>query len=297
MPDVSLFTRALAAAKALLFSPHGVRDYLTVLAILVITLVIDVVRRRDLRNGYFSAGFRVDVVYYVFYYGGIYHVLLFAPLYRFMQQALRTYAPVLQLDLLSHLHPVGQIAAMIFVSDVLGYWLHRWSHNNGVLWDLHKIHHAQRHLTVMTNYRFHFLDETYRRVLLFIPFQMLGASAEMWLTVNFVMAWLLLLQHSELDWTYGRFGRLVVSPVFHRIHHSTEEMDQQHNFGMLFTFWDDLFGTAERRDVAPARHGLDGEEIPESFVRQQLHPFLGWAGIGRKQRVIATPLAGSVPES
>jgi hypothetical protein len=49
-----------------------------------------------------------------------------------------------------------------------------------------------------------------------------------------------------------------ISPRFHRMHHSTDERMQNRNFGGVFSFWDDVFGTAERRAPPPAQHGLSG---------------------------------------
>jgi sterol desaturase/sphingolipid hydroxylase (fatty acid hydroxylase superfamily) len=278
-------------------TPIAMRDHITVAIILGITLVLDLLRRRQTSSPYAARGFRVDLIYYFFYYGGIYHLFVFSPLYTVMRKAMQTWTPFLMLNLLQHMNPVMQVVAFVVVADVLGYWLHRWSHTNAHLWELHKIHHSQTRLTPLTNYRFHFLDETFRRVLLFIPFQMLGTSLEVALTVNFIMAWLLLLQHSELDWHYGPLGRVFVSPIFHQWHHSTAAEDQQSNYGMLFTFWDDLFGTARRRVTQPAQMGLGDEVVPDSFVRQQLIPIFRLLDFRRRPAVATAPLVQPVQEA
>jgi sterol desaturase/sphingolipid hydroxylase (fatty acid hydroxylase superfamily) len=177
------------------------------------------------------------------------------------------------MNLLGSMHPVLQVITMIIVFDFIGYWSHRWRHSNSFLWAFHSVHHSQTVLTPMTNYRFHFVDETLLRLWIFIPFQILGQGIEMWLVVHFIINWILLLQHSEWNWTYGRFGWVFVSPAFHRIHHSKDERQHNANYAMLFSFWDDLFGTAERKAPPPAEHGIAGDPVPETFWGQLLYPF------------------------
>lgn len=276
--------------KPFFVAPIAVRDHITMLVVLGITLLLDLLRRREVSSAYATRGFRTDVVYYLFYYGGIYHLFVFTPLYIVMRKVMQTYTPFLMLDLLQYMNPVMQLAVFIIVADVGGYWVHRLLHSNAALWELHKIHHSQTRLTPLTNYRFHFLDETLRRVLLFIPFQMLGTSLEVAVTVNFVMAWLLLLQHSEFDWHYGKMGRVFVSPIFHRWHHAVDAEGQNANYGMLFTFWDDLFGTAFRRDTPPQRLGLVDEVVPDSFIRQQLLPIFRLVDRFRRPSPVVAPV-------
>jgi sterol desaturase/sphingolipid hydroxylase (fatty acid hydroxylase superfamily) len=250
-----------------------VRGHAEVLGILLVTILLEVMARREWKVRYRSRSFGVDVAYYFFYYGGFYHFFFFKPLYAFLTGGVARYAPGLKLDLASTLSPVAQFAALILISEITGYWSHRLSHASGFLWRFHSIHHSEKRLNVMTNYRFHIVDETFRRLVLFVPSLMLGTHVTVWLWADLVGNWLLLLQHSEWNWTYGRLGHVFVSPVFHRKHHSTDEAFQYRNFGMLFTFWDDLFGTAERRLPAPTEYGLRGETVPESFFAQQLWPF------------------------
>ena len=131
-----------------------------------------------------------------------------------------------------------------------------------------------RRLTPMANYRFHFIDETLPRLWLFILFQILDSGIAIWFTVDLVMAWVLQMQHSEWNWTCGPLGRIFVSPVFHRVHHPPDERLHNSNCAMLFSFWDDLFGTGERKAPPPPRHGLAGNPIPESWLGQFVYPFV-----------------------
>jgi sterol desaturase/sphingolipid hydroxylase (fatty acid hydroxylase superfamily) len=261
-------------ASAFYLAQRSVQGYITLSVVFTIAFLLEVVARKQWRPRYLSRSFRLDVFYYFFYYGGLYHLLVFIPLYAVMIRVTHTYAPFLQMNLMGSVSPIWQMVIVILVADFFGYWIHRIKHTSHFLWPFHAIHHSQERLTVMTNYRFHVIDETLLRIGLFIPFQIVGTHLTMWITVDFVGAWILLLQHSEWNWTYGPFGRLVVSPRFHQIHHSTAPEHQNRNYAMLFSVWDDLFGTAERRAPAPARFGLGADQMPETFLGQLAWPFV-----------------------
>ncbi|CAM3109991.1 hypothetical protein SPAN111604_04195 [Sphingomonas antarctica] len=274
----------LSRAEVHLLSASALRDYAKLGLVLAVTILLEVARRRNWRVRYGGKSFRLDLLYFVFYYGGFYHILFFTWIYVALTGLVARYTPGLQLNLLYAMPGWLQMVAMIATSDFVGYWSHRWRHSHWMLWEFHSIHHSQQSLTAVTNYRFHMVDETLLRLWLFIPFQILGTTVTTWITLDFIMAWLLLIQHSEWDWHYGRLGRVFVSPVFHRKHHARAAELHDTNYGMLFSFWDDLFGTAERKLPAPTVYGVDGPEIPESFIGQLLHPFRSiwtrWRGRG-----------------
>ena len=94
-------------------------------------------------------------------------------------------------------------------------------------------------------------------------------------------------QHANLPWTYGPLGYLLVSPVFHRVHHAigVGHEGRRHgcNFAVLFPVWDIVFGTADYRsaveptgirDQLPPPQGR-GHDYGDGFWRQQ------WLGLRR----------------
>ena len=267
--------------EAFVLGQDLVKTYVTPAAILAITIGLEIARRRNWRVRYGSRNFRIDAFYFIFYYGGLYHLFFFAWLYKGLTGLVTNYAPWLQMQLLSAMPPWLQILSIIAVADFVGYWSHRWRHSYNYLWVFHSIHHSQTKLTVFTNYRFHFVDETLLRLWMFIPFQMLGTSVAIWLWLDFITAWILLLQHSEWDWTYGPLGRIFVSPAFHRIHHAKDERLHNKNYAMLFSFWDDFFGTAERGAAAcrarvvrqsSSRNGLGANHLSVRHARARTPP-------------------------
>jgi sterol desaturase/sphingolipid hydroxylase (fatty acid hydroxylase superfamily) len=70
------------------------------------------------------------------------------------------------------------------------------------------------------------------------------------------------LQHANLRWTFGPFGRVIVSPAYHRLHHAPDTQDT--NLGVVLTVWDVLAGLARfpARAGAVGRTGLAGRPVP-----------------------------------
>ena len=89
-------------------------------------------------------------------------------------------------------------------------------------------------------------------------------------------------QHANFKCSFGGLGdRIWVSPRFHRLHHSIgighESAGRQtlggHNFGVLFPWWDMLFGTSDfsnRYDPTGVRDQIEsGRDYGQGFWAQQ----------------------------
>jgi sterol desaturase/sphingolipid hydroxylase (fatty acid hydroxylase superfamily) len=299
LPESEWLTWFVTRVDANLLGPTSLRDNTKILLFVSIGFLLEVAAKKNWRLRYGSRNFRIDVLYYIFYYTGIYQILIYTWIYRSLTHLVTAYAPWMKMELFSGMSPGMQIVVLILAADFFGYWSHRLRHAYRFLWVFHSIHHSQTILTPVANFRFHFVDETVLRLCLFIPFTMLGIPVMIWLWVDLFMAWVLLLQHSEWSWTYGPFGRIFVSPAFHRIHHAKDERLHNSNYAMLFSFWDDLFGTAERKAPVPAEHGLPGDPVPETVMGQILYPFREIARDFRRpsqDAVPAAPRIRGVPE-
>ena len=137
---------------AYVLSGTGMKNFALPLTIISVTIGLEIAARKNWRVRYGSRNFRVDVLYYVFYYGGIYHLLFFVWMYRGLASLVSEHAPWLQMNLMASVPPAWQIVTLVFVSDFVGYWSHRWRHSNRYLWAFHSIHHSQTILTPMANY-------------------------------------------------------------------------------------------------------------------------------------------------
>lgn len=218
---------------------------------------------------YRSGNFRTDLVYALVYQGGIYHTLLYAPVIG----ALALVIPqTWHLSVLERLPlPVGFLIFWV-LSDAIGYGIHRAQHRFTLLWRFHSVHHAQTLLTPVTSYRNHLLEQLYVNVLMYVPLMLLGAPKWFWLPAMLLQNLFEALQHSELNWRYGRLYPVFVSPVFHAIHHSPERARHDSNYGKILSVWDRLFGTISYGE-RPREYGVAGLEMPVGFWATCVAPF------------------------
>jgi sterol desaturase/sphingolipid hydroxylase (fatty acid hydroxylase superfamily) len=73
-----------------------------------------------------------------------------------------------------------------------------------------------------------------------------------------------LLAHANValpPWLSTILERFVVTPEFHRTHHSRENAEANANFGQAFSVWDFLFGTALVRSPEDPRQLEFGLEV------------------------------------
>jgi sterol desaturase/sphingolipid hydroxylase (fatty acid hydroxylase superfamily) len=176
--------------------------------------------------------------------------------------------------------------------DFGGYWLHRMSHEVGVLWPFHKVHHSAEVLTPLTVARVHpvygfvtslFIPLTVGPVL-GVVYALVGEQDAMAITAVggayfvFNLAGSNL-RHSHLWLSYGPVvSRVLVSPAMHQIHHSMDARHWNKNYAEIFALWDWMFGTLyvpkERETLA---FGLGRDETGATI---QPHPTLKAALVG-----------------
>ncbi|UUR07885.1 sterol desaturase family protein [Sphingomonas glaciei] len=175
-------------------------------------------------------------------------------------QALASFGPgkLVRVPLLAWLGPVGATLALLLFVDFLRYWEHRFEHR--FLWRVHAVHHSAEHLSAANNFA-HPLQ--YLPLFLFVSLPLslfdLGGFV-LPAGVAILKSVLEFFIHSPTTLSFGRARALLVDPPYHRIHHSIEQQHWDRNFGILFSFWDRLFGTAHM----PASGEWPATGIPES---------------------------------
>jgi sterol desaturase/sphingolipid hydroxylase (fatty acid hydroxylase superfamily) len=157
------------------------------------------------------------------------------------------------------------VALAVLGIDAVDWLTHLANHRLNALWRLHAVHHSQEELSILTTYRAHPLVHV-SFLLSAVPILAVEANTATPAVVLTVYACLGALPHANVRWTYGPAGRIMISPAYHRIHHSaTGRLDI--NLGTVFAIWDML----SRRAVFPARAaadrtvietGLSGRPVP-----------------------------------
>jgi sterol desaturase/sphingolipid hydroxylase (fatty acid hydroxylase superfamily) len=270
MPTSILFLKAWFGQQ-----PGFVRN--AVIALLLTSLYWPLIWFIERRWGsgvkhYRSRNFSHDFAYWLYYRFGI-HYLLFE-LWIFVP--LNSQLSFLRLDLFKLLPvPIEWVLSYV-VFDFIAYWMHRWQHYSSTLWAFHALHHTQENLSFATQVRVHPLDRLITGFCVMVPALVLGSQTMIW-TLFVVKDFVTCLQHAQVNWAYGRFYNVFVSPAFHRVHHSRLDSEQRSNYGVALSVWDYLFGTAKPVGTHPA---VLGTQYPcRSLWRQMLLPF----------RILASP--------
>lgn len=133
-------------------------------------------------------------------------------------------------------------AAAILLFDFSGYWHHRYSHETGILWAAHSVHHQSQDFNFSTALR----QESAYPVLgwiFYLPMAFLGVPPETFaisgLAVLLYQVWI----HTEHVGKLGWFDRFFSSPSNHRVHHAVNDDYIDKNYGGMLIVWDRLFGT------------------------------------------------------
>ena len=140
-------------------------------------------------------------------------------------------------------------AIWFVLSDFSNYAAHFMLHKVPWLWRFHKLHHAPTEFNIITGIRISLAETFFIRLLSFVVLvQLLGVpSPGVFYFVIFTKRVIDLIQHSDLPWDYGALGYVLVSPRYHRIHHSNLRQDYDSNYGDVLSFFDYLFGTVSTR--------------------------------------------------
>ena len=163
------------------------------------------------------------------------------------------------------------VVALIFY-DFLRYWEHRFQHR--FIWSIHALHHSPTKLNAVSGYA-HFGEKAFEFVLISVPLSVVSFNFPATPFVILAMRSMLVHYiHMPIDAGLGPLGYVFVDNRWHRIHHSIEPKHFDKNFGIMFSFWDRLFGTA----YAPGREWPDvgiADSPPARNIREVLlYPWL-----------------------
>jgi sterol desaturase/sphingolipid hydroxylase (fatty acid hydroxylase superfamily) len=202
---------------------------------------------------------------------------------------------------LSHRSVALQIAFLLLVTDFCQYWLHRGFHS-AHLWRFHAVHHSAEEVNWTTGFRVHPVNYLFSNTLLAVCGRLLGLSPEVYLLATPLIFLSIVVEHANLKWTFGPLRYCIVSPVFHRWHHTMATETRDQNFATMFSVWDVIFGTYR---MPPSRlpDGYGAAAVPKGVLGQMLYPFHRSSGVGlavtasREARRFSVGRPGSVTRS
>ncbi|WP_409433580.1 sterol desaturase family protein [Litorimonas sp. RW-G-Af-16] len=169
-----------------------------------------------------------------------------------------------------------EIALAVIVLDMLIYWQHRLFHAVPFFWRFHKVHHADRDLDVSSGVRFHPVEIVFSMAYKIICVLILGPAVAAVILFEIILNASALFNHANIRlpaWLDQVMRKLIVTPDFHRVHHSIQMRESNQNFGFCLSIWDHLFGSY----TAQPEGGHDGMVIGLSEAQTDDPNHLIWS--------------------
>ncbi|HWB64307.1 MAG TPA: sterol desaturase family protein, partial [Chitinophagales bacterium] len=145
-------------------------------------------------------------------------------------------------------------AVTLFATDFCYYWYHRFSHTNKLLWAFHVTHHSSQWMNFTTAYRINWFS-SFITPFFFIPLALLGLPPlyiVLSFSLNLVFQFFL---HTEAVGKIPIAEGIIDTPSAHRVHHGSNDIYIDKNYGGILMLWDRLFGTYQPETV-PIKYGV-----------------------------------------
>ncbi len=145
---------------------------------------------------------------------------------------------------------VGFVPALILTAlsfELLTYVLHRLLHEIPMLWRIHRVHHSDTEVDFSTTYRSHPLEVLFVASATIPLIALLGPPVVVVVLYQIPRVIVNILAHSNvyLPESIDRWLKyLIVTPDFHRCHHSSERRFTNSNYGAFLPLFDYLFRSA-----------------------------------------------------
>ncbi len=167
------------------------------------------------------------------------------------------------------------IASSILVLDGLHYLKHVVLHKVPLFWRFHRMHHTDLDFDFTTGIRFHPFESIMSAVITMAAIATLGIPAAAIVIFETSLVVVTFIVHGNVRYPLsldGVFRTLLVTPDMHRIHHSARVSETDSNYGVIFSWWDRLFGT----HVAQPHNGHEGMTVGLLEFRDSKHQALPW---------------------
>ena len=162
------------------------------------------------------------------------------------------------------------------VLDFYMYLWHRSMHVIPLAWRFHRLHHTDRSMNVSTAYRFHPIEIISSSIPKLALIWWLAIPSSFVLIYELVFTVVIALHHSNLRLPASidrLLSSVILTPNYHRIHHSQIVSETNSNYASVLIWWDRLFGTHKSRlDLGDIQLGI-ADESRELNIWQSLLGF------------------------
>ncbi len=241
-------------------------------------------RRFPIRTGQktFTLGFFQDIVWVALQ--SVFWVVIHSVYVRYLTGVYDQHLSFLKVPM-GDLPLLLKCTVWVLVIDFLD-WFHHWlRHKVPWFWKLHEVHHSQKEMNLFTDLRYHALEYLISITVVTIPLLILQADWDQILYYMLIHEWYTRVYHARIRTNYGWLRYVLVTPQSHRVHHSIETVHYDKNFGVIFSFWDRLFGTQYMGWDEYPETGIPNKDFPVETsagglsliltpIRQNIYPLV-----------------------
>jgi sterol desaturase/sphingolipid hydroxylase (fatty acid hydroxylase superfamily) len=160
---------------------------------------------------------------------------------------------------------------LFFLVDFLWYWYHRISHRVRLVWAAHQAHHSSEYFNFSTALRQKW--NQWFEVLIWIPLPLLGMPPSLIYAVFSLNLIYQFFVHTErIDKLPRPIEFIFNTPSHHRVHHGSDQIYLDRNYGGILILWDRLFGTFQAELHRP-KYGLTTPVGTYNIIRLQFHEY------------------------
>jgi sterol desaturase/sphingolipid hydroxylase (fatty acid hydroxylase superfamily) len=193
-------------------------------------------------------------------------------------------------------HKAWVFMLTFITADFIYYWFHRASHYWKPLWAFHLVHHSAMHMNLTNAYRLNWFSALVSP-LFFIPVALLGMPTD-FIVISYALnlAYQFFL-HTEAIGTLGPIEKVMDTPSSHRVHHGSNPIYIDKNFGGVLIIWDRLFGTYQP-ETERVNYGLTTGFLSYNPFRLVMQGFLNWFKPVSSTKALgnSTPVLEASPE-
>lgn len=179
---------------------------------------------------------------------------------------------------------------LLLAIDFLFYLRHRLRHSCRWFWAEHVVHHSSKYFNLATSYRLGWTAGITTSIIFDIPLVLAGFKISDILILTTIHN---IYQHyTHLNWV-GRLGILewlFVTPSNHRVHHATNPLYIDKNFGGMFIIFDLMFGTFQK-ETEPCVYGLVGKDHGNNILKILFYEWYSLFKDARQERSLRAVLS------
>lgn len=167
------------------------------------------------------------------------------------------------------------LALLFLGTELTYYWMHRAGHQIRWLWASHVVHHTPEQIHFASAFRLGATEFLSGNWLFYLPLFVLGFSPTAvgaMLAINlFYQFWL----HTDLIGRLGPLEWVFNTPSHHRVHHASNDLYLDRNYGGILIIWDRLFGTfADENPKMAIVYGLVHPVATRNPLRLTFHEWI-----------------------